>query len=89
MAAIMKSEPHILDLAMVRRRLRDSLDTMRDELAKAPAGSQRAARLEGAFMTLRGVLADEIEPMLEGWREGIPQSRAAERLVNGEAPDAP
>lgn len=45
---------------------------------------EQEAKWEGGFMMLRGILGDELRPMLRAWKEGAQSSRKGEQIMGNE-----
>ncbi len=78
---------NILDLEMVVENLADRWEKLRLECVEhgAKFTPKQEGKWEGAFVALRGVLVDELRPMLENWQKGEAWSRKGEELLAEEA----
>ena len=76
---------YVADLEMVVDNLRDRFEKVKGEcrVHGDKFTPEQEAKWEGVFMTLRGVLIDELVPMLSNWKEGQPQSRVGEKIIEG------
>lgn len=93
-APSMQSEPHILDLEMVRDLVTKEMDLIEERLAKAGYYSdlnklvspdlEQAKGEHRAYFSIKLRLLE----LMASWRDNTPMSRKAEILVNGEGPDA-
>jgi hypothetical protein len=68
----------IMDLEMVVDRVDTLFQNCRAACPPDDAPAEQVARWEGAFMTLRGLLTEELQPLLAAWRAGESYSHAAE-----------
>lgn len=77
------SEAYVADLEMVVGRVRALHDKLRDECREhgSKFTPEQEARWEGSFLLVRGILVDELEPMLRNWKEGQPYSRKSEKMI--------
>lgn len=46
---------------------------------------RQEGKWEGGFIMIRGVLVDELRPMLKAWKEGGAYSRRGEQILGREA----
>jgi len=78
-------EACVADLEMVVERLRDLFGRLREEceLHGASFTPKQEGKWEGGFLAIRGVLVDELGPMLATWKRGEPFSRKGEEILNG------
>lgn len=84
----LNSPLHLAELGMVRDQIAAKIKKIRFDFAfETDIEPRERERMAGAWLELQGVLSDQIDPMLEGWRKNEPQSRAAEILLNGEELD--
>ena len=81
----MPSTVYVADLEMVVDNLRDRFEKVKGEcrVHGDKFTPVQEAKWEGVFTTLRGVLIDELVPMLSNWKEGQPRSRAGEKIIEG------
>lgn len=82
-------EAFIADLEMVRDRLQGIADKL---IADCKANGdeytdEEAAKFDGGFMMVRGVLMDELNPMLDCWKDGAQFSRKGEQLMGRDRPN--
>lgn len=83
----MRTEHHILDLKLVISSIEEIRDRLMTECREDGAGwtPEQVGKWEGAFKAVRGILHDELHPLLDAWERGIAFSRAAEDLLAAEA----
>jgi hypothetical protein len=80
-AARVQRSAMIADLEMVVENLRE-LKAKGLAAAPQPGGDpMREGKWEGQFLMLLGVLRDELEPMLEAWKDGGQFSRKGEEII--------
>lgn len=81
-------EAFIADLQMVVDHVRESLQKLRMhcELHGKDYSPVEEARWEGSFLALRGVLSDELKPMLRCWEQGYHFSRVGEEIAKDKEP---
>lgn len=85
----MNSELHLAELGMMRDQIAADVAKLAEELQGGGVDPKypTSERTAGAWLALKGVLGEQVEPMLEGWPKNEPQSRAAEIILNGEKPE--
>lgn len=73
----------IADLEMVVEHLRSLQEKLRKECEEhgAEFTPRQEGKWEGGFVMVRGILRDELEPMLEAWKQGSQFSRKGEQLM--------
>jgi len=80
----MSPEHHVNDYRETVERVRRLFDQCKAACPAADADPVEVARWEGAFMALRGLLTEELSPMLESWERGEPHWRSTEQMIAGE-----
>lgn len=78
------SDPHLNDLRETVERVRELFVKCREACPPPEGDPAVEARWEGAFMTLRGLLMEELNPLLDAWEEGHPLWRSTEKMLGGE-----
>jgi len=79
-----RSEPHLNDLRETVERIRELFRKCREACPPADADPQKIARWEGSFMALRGLLVEELNPLLENWEQDEPMWRSTEKMLGRE-----
>lgn len=79
-----RSEPHLNELRETVERVRELFVKCRDACPESEADPVVVARWEGAFMTLRALLVEELNPLLESWENDDCQWRSTEKMLGRE-----
>jgi len=79
-------EAFVADLEMVVDNITERWNRLKADCTERGSKftPEEEARWEAAFLTLRGVLVDELNPMLRTWKEGYQFSRKGEKLAGNE-----
>lgn len=79
----MNTEAHIADLQMIVDQLNAKLVSWTEQCQAEGANwtPEQEKKWEGAWMTLRGILVDDLVPCLESWKAGHPFSRRGEQIA--------
>lgn len=77
----LQRDAFVADLEMVVANLRDLQAKGRAACPEPGGDPRREGKWEGSYLMLMGILRDELEPMLEAWKEGGQFSRVGEELV--------
>lgn len=77
----MNPEHYVNDLAETVKRVRETFVRCRESVPPADADPVEIARWEGAFMALRAILGEELQPLLESWEQGEPRWRSTEVML--------
>ncbi len=82
----MKPEHYVNDLSETVDRVRELFVKCRESCPPPDADPVAIAKWEGAFMALRAVLSEELQPLLDAWEKGGPLWRSTEVLLAGGDP---
>lgn len=76
----------IADLELAVERVQGIMDNLRKECEEHGADftPEQEGKWTGAFMMARGILADELRPMLKAWKDGHQSSRKGEQIMGRE-----
>lgn len=79
------SEAHLNDLRETVERVRGHFQRLHAECVEHGADwtPEQTARWEGSFTAIRGLLMDELNPLLDAWEGGHPQWRSTEKMLGG------
>lgn len=82
----MKPEHHVNDLRETVRRVRELFEQCKGACPPVDAPPEVIAGWEGAFMAFRGVLLEELLPLLDAWEKDEPHWRTTELMLDGKNP---
>lgn len=80
----MAPEHHVNDLRETVERVRRIFNDCKAGCPDPDADPEAIAKWEGSFMALRGLLLEELNPLLESWERGEPHWRSTEQMLAGE-----
>ena len=83
----MKPEHYVNDLRETVTRVQELFDKCRGACPPADADPEAIAHWEGSFGTIRALLVEELQPLLESWEEGEAKWRTTEVMIEGGDPE--